>query len=46
MSAALALRPALELLGVTRFAQPGQMQEAPADWDHDGIDLLARLAAV
>ena len=43
---ALGLRRALERLGINRFARPGELQQAPADWDHAGVDLLARLSSL
>lgn len=39
-----ALRPALETLGVSRFAPPGELQSPPADWRNGGIDLMAALS--
>jgi len=40
-----ALQPALEALGVSRFAAPGELQSPPADWRNDGVDLMRALGS-
>lgn len=39
-----AVLKALAAAGVSRLAPAGRLQEAPAGWNHDGIDLIAQLS--